>query len=160
MLTESTLWYVPKLRIWTCPGLIANDVYRQVNLDLPRDPATYLHRIGRSGRFGTKGLAVTLLSHAEVHGICLLGQVFKMEISELPSPVPSTIYTHAATDRDGNGHESAQIVAQTPPADKNRIEVIVSHIDIEEADRNVKRNAVQDRYEKEEKVYEKWVKLL
>lgn len=75
-----------------------------MNLDLPRDPATYLHRVGRTGRFGGKGLAVTLLSRNEVQGVQLLARVFKMEISELPSPIPAEIYAYAtAAEEEGSG---------------------------------------------------------
>lgn len=35
-----------------------------INLDVPGDSSTYLHRIGRCGRFGRKGLAVTLIGDA------------------------------------------------------------------------------------------------
>jgi superfamily II DNA/RNA helicase len=37
-----------------------------VNLDLPADAATYVHRVGRTGRFGSRGVAVALLSGAEL----------------------------------------------------------------------------------------------
>lgn len=37
-----------------------------VNLDLPYDAATYMHRVGRTGRFGTHGVAVTVASSAEL----------------------------------------------------------------------------------------------
>lgn len=33
-----------------------------INLDLPKDLVTYLHRIGRAGRFGSKGIAITFIS--------------------------------------------------------------------------------------------------
>ncbi|XP_068149359.1 probable ATP-dependent RNA helicase DDX20 isoform X2 [Drosophila tropicalis] len=36
-----------------------------INLDIPRDHVTYLHRIGRAGRFGSKGIAITLISSSE-----------------------------------------------------------------------------------------------
>ncbi|MCU7994608.1 DEAD/DEAH box helicase [Shewanella glacialipiscicola] len=38
-----------------------------INFDLPRSPADYMHRIGRSGRAGEAGLAVTLISHEDYH---------------------------------------------------------------------------------------------
>ncbi|MGL4711216.1 MAG: DEAD/DEAH box helicase [Shewanella sp.] len=38
-----------------------------INFDLPRSPADYMHRIGRSGRAGEAGLAVTLISHEDFH---------------------------------------------------------------------------------------------
>jgi ATP-dependent RNA helicase DDX19/DBP5 len=48
-------------------GLDIPDVQIVINFDVPQDfaskggdPPTYLHRIGRTGRFGTKGVALTL----------------------------------------------------------------------------------------------------
>ncbi|KAK3827700.1 MAG: P-loop containing nucleoside triphosphate hydrolase protein [Benniella sp.] len=53
-----------ELRVLVCSDLIARgiDIDRVnlvVNLDLPKDPETYLHRIGRTGRYGTAGLAIS-----------------------------------------------------------------------------------------------------
>lgn len=40
---------------------------RQVaNLDLPYDAATYMHRVGRTGRFGTHGTAIAFVTPAEL----------------------------------------------------------------------------------------------
>lgn len=36
------------------------------NLDLPRDGATYMHRVGRTGRYGTRGIAVTFANSTEL----------------------------------------------------------------------------------------------
>jgi len=36
-----------------------------INYDMPESPDTYLHRVGRAGRFGTKGLTITLVSSDE-----------------------------------------------------------------------------------------------
>ncbi|RJG42634.1 DEAD/DEAH box helicase [Motilimonas pumila] len=38
-----------------------------INFELPRSPADYMHRIGRSGRAGESGLAMSLISHDEYH---------------------------------------------------------------------------------------------
>ncbi|XP_066975045.1 LOW QUALITY PROTEIN: probable ATP-dependent RNA helicase DDX20 [Macrobrachium rosenbergii] len=46
-------------------GLDSEHVNLVVNLDLPRDHATYLHRIGRAGRFGSRGNAVTLVTEGD-----------------------------------------------------------------------------------------------
>ncbi|KAL0270985.1 UNVERIFIED_CONTAM: hypothetical protein PYX00_008237 [Menopon gallinae] len=45
----------------TSRGIDAENVNLVVNLDLPYDGATYLHRIGRAGRYGTYGIAITIL---------------------------------------------------------------------------------------------------
>jgi len=37
-----------------------------VNLDVPEETATYVHRIGRAGRFGTYGLAITIAAPDEL----------------------------------------------------------------------------------------------
>ena len=41
-------------------GVDAQGVGGVVNLDVPHDVATYVHRVGRAGRFGRQGVAVTL----------------------------------------------------------------------------------------------------
>jgi superfamily II DNA/RNA helicase len=38
-----------------------------INFDLPRSPADYMHRIGRSGRAGEVGLALSLIDHEDLH---------------------------------------------------------------------------------------------
>ncbi|XP_058126477.1 uncharacterized protein LOC131281758 [Anopheles ziemanni] len=43
-------------------GIDVENVNLVINADVPRDNATYLHRIGRAGRFGTRGIAITLVS--------------------------------------------------------------------------------------------------
>lgn len=43
-------------------GIDSENVNLVINLDIPSDSVTYLHRIGRCGRFGTQGMAITLLA--------------------------------------------------------------------------------------------------
>lgn len=38
-----------------------------VNIDLPPDSATYVHRVGRTGRFGSRGIAVALVTQQELN---------------------------------------------------------------------------------------------
>lgn len=56
-----------KSRILTTSDLMARGVDIEnvnliINIDVPRESSTYLHRIGRCGRFGTKGIAITLIN--------------------------------------------------------------------------------------------------
>ena len=53
-------------------GLDINDVSHVFNFDLPRTADTYLHRIGRTGRAGRKGCAISLV---EAHDHLLLGKI-------------------------------------------------------------------------------------
>jgi ATP-dependent RNA helicase DDX20 len=47
-------------------GLDLPSVNLVVNVDLPASDATYLHRVGRTGRFGTSGVAVSLVTRNEL----------------------------------------------------------------------------------------------
>ena len=43
-----------------------------INFDFPKDPPTYLHRIGRSGRFGQIGLAINLITEHDQENVVLV----------------------------------------------------------------------------------------
>ena len=44
-------------------GLHVDDIACVVNFDLPRSPADYIHRIGRTGRAGKSGVAISFIDH-------------------------------------------------------------------------------------------------
>jgi superfamily II DNA/RNA helicase len=46
-------------------GLDINNVSHVYNYDVPRDPKSYIHRIGRTARAGKEGIAITLLGHKD-----------------------------------------------------------------------------------------------
>jgi len=63
------------------------------NYDMPLSPDQYLHRVGRSGRFGTKGLAITFLSSAEdSKTLEQVQQRFEVKIPELPDELDVSTY--------------------------------------------------------------------
>ena len=49
----------------TARGFDVQSVEIVINYDVPRDNETYLHRIGRGGRFGRKGIAITILTSSD-----------------------------------------------------------------------------------------------
>lgn len=51
-----------------------------INYELPRSPLDYMHRIGRSGRAGESGLAVTLISHDEYQHFKLIEKKNKLHL--------------------------------------------------------------------------------
>merc|ERR1711981_435097 len=64
------------------------------NYDMPEDSDTYLHRVARAGRFGTKGLAVSFISGDE-DDKKILEQVqsrFEVSIQELPDEIDMSSY--------------------------------------------------------------------
>ena len=50
------------LSLQTSRGIDCDKVNLVINLDIPWDVETYLHRIGRAGRFGSRGVAISLVS--------------------------------------------------------------------------------------------------
>jgi ATP-dependent RNA helicase UAP56/SUB2 len=63
------------------------------NYDMPEDTDTYLHRVARAGRFGTKGLAITFVS--DESDAKILNEVqdrFEVDISELPDEIDLSSY--------------------------------------------------------------------
>ncbi|KAG0313842.1 DEAD (Asp-Glu-Ala-Asp) box polypeptide 20 [Linnemannia gamsii] len=72
-----------ELRVLIARGIDIDRVNLVVNMDLPRDPETYLHRIGRTGRYGTTGLAVSIVDDTELKTIEILKNEFSISIHEL-----------------------------------------------------------------------------
>lgn len=58
-----------------------------INFDLPTQPENYLHRIGRSGRFGRKGVAINFVSREDEHMLKDVQRFYNTVIEELPSNV-------------------------------------------------------------------------
>jgi len=49
----------------TARGIDIENVNMVINIDIPNDAATYLHRIGRAGRYGSHGISITIVSEKE-----------------------------------------------------------------------------------------------
>ncbi|XP_066984456.1 spliceosome RNA helicase DDX39B [Macrobrachium rosenbergii] len=63
------------------------------NYDMPEDSDTYLHRVARAGRFGTKGLAITFVSEeADAKVLNDVQERFDVNITELPEEIDLSTY--------------------------------------------------------------------
>nr|XP_046182259.1 DEAD (Asp-Glu-Ala-Asp) box polypeptide 39B isoform X1 [Oncorhynchus gorbuscha] len=63
------------------------------NYDMPEDSDTYLHRVARAGRFGTKGLAITFVSdETDARTLNDVQDRFEVNISELPDEIDISSY--------------------------------------------------------------------
>mmetsp|Transcript_55098 Transcript_55098/g.61551 ORF Transcript_55098/g.61551 Transcript_55098/m.61551 type:complete len:401 (-) Transcript_55098:196-1398(-) len=64
-----------------------------VNYDFPDESDQFLHRVGRAGRFGTKGIAISFISSEEDQGILSKVQSrFEVNIPELPDEIDMSTY--------------------------------------------------------------------
>jgi len=67
-----------------------------INYDMPEKSDNYLHRVGRAGRFGTKGLAVSFVSSDEDKTVMEDVQAkFEVALPEMPEQVDTTSYLNA-----------------------------------------------------------------
>merc|ERR1712031_107470 len=67
-----------------------------INYDMPGDSDSYLHRVGRAGRFGTKGLAISFVgSDEETEVLKKVQERFEVNIQEMPASIDTTSYLNA-----------------------------------------------------------------
>jgi translation initiation factor 4A len=68
-------------------GIDVQQVSLVINLDIPTNRENYIHRIGRSGRFGRKGVAINFLTQADVPLLRDIEQFYQTQINEMPVDV-------------------------------------------------------------------------
>lgn len=72
-------------------GIDVQQVSLVINYDLPTQPENYLHRIGRSGRFGRKGVAINFVTRDDERMLQDIQRFYNTVIEELPSNVADLI---------------------------------------------------------------------
>ena len=71
----------------TARGIDIQQVSIVINFDVPKDISTYLHRIGRSGRWGRKGVGINFISRKDISKMKEIEAYYSCQISELPADV-------------------------------------------------------------------------
>ena len=72
-------------------GLDVQQVSLVICYDLPLTREVYIHRIGRSGRFGRKGVAINFVKDEDMKGLRELEQFYSTQILEMPENVSDLI---------------------------------------------------------------------
>eukprot|EP00941_MAST-03F_sp_MAST-3F-sp1_P000181 g181.t1 len=72
-------------------GIDVQQVSLVINYDLPSNRENYIHRIGRSGRFGRKGVAINFLATGDVRYLRDIEQFYNTQIDEMPLNVADLI---------------------------------------------------------------------
>jgi len=72
-------------------GIDVQQVSLVINFDLPTNRENYIHRIGRSGRFGRKGVAINFLTQPDVRFLRDIEQFYNTQIDEMPMNVADLI---------------------------------------------------------------------
>ena len=72
-------------------GLDVQQVSLVICYDLPQSRELYIHRIGRSGRFGKKGVAINFVTNDDVRTLRDIEQYYSTQIDEMPMNVAELI---------------------------------------------------------------------
>jgi superfamily II DNA/RNA helicase len=72
-------------------GIDIQQVSLVINYDMPKYPQTYIHRIGRSGRYGRKGTAINFVTKKERSILIAIKKIYNTEINELPEDVSTLL---------------------------------------------------------------------
>ncbi|KAJ2161360.1 DExD/H-box ATP-dependent RNA helicase dhh1 [Coemansia sp. RSA 552] len=85
-----------------CRNLVCSDLLTRgidiqavnvvINFDFPKNAETYLHRIGRSGRFGHLGLAINLITYEDRFNLYKIEQELGTEIQPIPPVIDKRLY--------------------------------------------------------------------
>lgn len=87
-----------------CRNLVCSDLLTRgidiqavnvvINFDFPKNAETYLHRIGRSGRFGHLGLAINLINWDDRFNLYRIEQELGTEIQPIPHTIDKALYVY------------------------------------------------------------------
>jgi len=85
-----------------CRNLVCSDLFTRgidiqavnvvINFDFPKMSETYLHRIGRSGRFGHLGIAINLITYDDRFALHKIEQELGTEIKPIPKVIDPHLY--------------------------------------------------------------------
>ena len=72
-------------------GIDVQQVSLVINFDLPTRVENYLHRIGRSGRFGRKGVAINFVTNNDVRVMRDIEAYYSTELQEMPMNIAALL---------------------------------------------------------------------
>lgn len=133
-------------------GLDIDDLPHVINFELPHTPEDYIHRIGRTGRAGKHGTAVSLVSAHEVQYLVDIEKLIKKPIEQVvvpgfepeydyeypPTgrkthhrrpPVPSSAVAPAAHPRRERGERSERSFASSTPTSRRKSHIAADGFD-------------------------------
>jgi ATP-dependent RNA helicase DeaD len=113
-------------------GLDIDNISHVFNYDLPEDPELYVHRVGRTGRAGKTGIAITLLTSKELWRLRRIEGFTKQPITRIQIPTTEEIEKHRETQlldqisvclQQGNCQGEAQIITKLVEMGHDALEI-------------------------------------
>ena len=107
-----------------CRNLVCSDLLTRgidiqavnvvINFDFPKNAETYLHRIGRSGRFGHLGLAINLINWDDRFNLYKIEQDLGTEIQPIPASIDKKLYVYDSPETIPRPISNANVSASRP----------------------------------------------
>ena len=79
-----------------------------INYDLPNNRELYIHRIGRSGRFGRKGVAINFVKNDDIRILRDIEQYYSTQIDEMPMNGKQKLLISAKMSISRNSHRNVR----------------------------------------------------
>ncbi|EPQ52176.1 eukaryotic translation initiation factor 4A-like protein [Gloeophyllum trabeum ATCC 11539] len=108
-----------------CRNLVCSDLLTRgidiqavnvvINFDFPKNSETYLHRIGRSGRFGHLGLAINLVTYEDRFNLYKIEQELGTEIQPIPSTIDKRLYVAPGAAEEQQKEKASTANGQQQP---------------------------------------------
>jgi ATP-dependent RNA helicase DDX6/DHH1 len=113
-----------------CRNLVCSDLLTRgidiqavnvvINFDFPKNSETYLHRIGRSGRFGHLGLAINLVTYEDRFNLYKIEQELGTEIQPIPQTIDRGLYVAPSGGEETTQTQRTQLSVQPQPAQQQQ----------------------------------------
>ncbi|CAF9927486.1 MAG: DExD/H-box ATP-dependent RNA helicase dhh1 [Gomphillus americanus] len=107
-----------------CRNLVCSDLLTRgidiqavnvvINFDFPKNAETYLHRIGRSGRFGHLGLAINLINWDDRFNLYKIEQDLGTEIQPIPASIDKKLYVYDSPETIPRPISNANVSTSRP----------------------------------------------
>ncbi|KAL8695395.1 MAG: hypothetical protein Q9218_000154 [Villophora microphyllina] len=111
-----------------CRNLVCSDLLTRgidiqavnvvINFDFPKNAETYLHRIGRSGRYGHLGLAINLINWDDRFNLYKIEQELGTEIQPIPQAIDKKLYVYDSPENIPRPIANTQNPRQSPGQDQ------------------------------------------
>lgn len=106
-----------------CRNLVCSDLLTRgidiqavnvvINFDFPKNAETYLHRIGRSGRYGHLGIAINLVTWEDRFNLYKIEQELGCEIGAIPPVIDRNLYVYESPENIPRPNPSTQTQQST-----------------------------------------------
>ena len=105
-------------------GLDIDDLPHVINFELPHTPEDYIHRIGRTGRAGKQGTAISLVSAHEVQYLVDIERLIKIQVEQIivPGFDPEYDYEYPPTGRKSHHRRPPTPSSSVAPAARSHRE--------------------------------------